>query len=144
VTIPRITILVSLLVLHFQLPGQSQVIFEIVELRKTILKAPLEFSTLAEEHPVELELPWPGGNRKSFLIVESPILEPGLVNKYADYKSYQIEAVNDPGTNGRLTLTPFGLNGLILSPEGMFIIRPLDPQNPIFHEIVLEHKKHKE
>ena len=143
-TIRRICILVLLLLLYVHLPGQTRVTFNIVELRKMILLAPLEFSALAEDHPVEIELPWPGENRKSFVIVESPILGPGLLHKYADYKSYQIKAVNDPGTNGRLTLTPYGLNGLILSPAGTFIIRPLDPQNPMLHEIVMQHKNRKE
>ena len=107
------------------------------QLAAMLSAAPPESSLAAKTNPLLLDLPMPGGGERTFRVVESPIMEKKFAAAYPDFKTYAVQAADDPAVTGRISWTPFGVNGVILSHEGMILIRPLDLLNPVLHEVSL-------
>ena len=83
---------------------------------KTALRtAPKEFSIEAKINPSIVTLPMPGGNFKSFKIVESPIMEPELATKFPDIKTYSGQGIEDPYTTVKIDWTGQGFHAMIFS-----------------------------
>lgn len=74
--------------------------------------------------PLIFSMPTPEGGLEDFKVVESPIMEPGLAEKFPELKTYTAQGVNDPTASGRLDVTPAGFHGYILSVRGTFLIDP--------------------
>ena len=99
--------------------------------------APMERTTRARSAPLLMELPMPDGTYKTFNIIESPIMSPDFAAQYPNFKTYMVQDVVNPAISGRISVTPYGYNAVILTPEGMIHARPVDINNPIQHEISL-------
>ncbi|MBK8503380.1 MAG: hypothetical protein IPL46_14890 [Saprospiraceae bacterium] len=99
--------------------------------------APLERSTKARSAPLQMNLPMPDGSEKTFDIVESPIMSPEFAAQYPTFKTYMVQDIANPTISGRISVTPYGYNAVILTPEGMIHARPVDITNPVQHEISL-------
>src|SRR5262245_40143053 len=65
-------------------------------MRGLLAKAPLEFTPLARQAPLPIELPRPDGTMALFTIVESPVMEPGLAAILPDVKTYMGQGVDNP------------------------------------------------
>ena len=83
-------------------------------------------------------LPMPDGTQTSYSIVESPIMEAALAEKYPDIKSYLVDGIDDPGAFGRVDMSPKGFRGMIYTSQGRVFIDP-DWQNPTIQRY-LSHK----
>lgn len=111
---------------------------DLADMRVTLATAPaFRSSEEASGSPLVMELPIPGGKLRSFRVVESPIMSPAFAALYPSFHTYAVEAVDDAVVTGRISLTPYGFNGVIFTQEGMVIIRPLDITNPVLHEVSL-------
>ena len=53
-------------------------------------------------NPVIVELPMPYGSTESFRIVETPMMEAGLANKYAEIKTYSGVSVDNPRNTSKV------------------------------------------
>ena len=89
-----------------------------------LARAPREFTQTMEQANVRVDLPLPEGGFGRFLILESPIMEPGLAAKFPQIKTYTVQGLDDPTATGRLDWTPAGFRGSILSSKGRFFIDP--------------------
>lgn len=95
---------------------------------------------LAQFAPVELKenkglivnLPLPNGE-ESFQLFYSPVVEPGLQEKYPNIRSYKGYGVEDPSKIVRMTVSPLGLKASILTKEGEIYIDPLVNGKTVVH-----------
>lgn len=102
-----------------QVQGERQIIPQIyrtVQLNQTKLAAklaaaPMEFTQAA---PVKFNIPMPDGTMASFNIVESPIMEPGLMAKFPTFKAYAGQGVTDRTATIRLDVTSHGFHAMII------------------------------
>jgi Metallo-peptidase family M12 len=98
----------------------------VAEIRNTLKAAPFEISTTVAKQQatsagISVTMPLPDGSNKSFVVVESPLMERGLAKQYADIKTYRIFGEE---ANGLITVAPSGVYGLIFDSTGNVVIAP--------------------
>ena len=86
-------------------------------------QAPLEFSSGASQ-ALQLSLPMPNGSMELFNVVESPIMEPGLAQRFPMIKTYAGHSVNNPAVTLRMDHTPRGFHAIIHTIGGTALIAP--------------------
>ena len=74
-------------------------------------------------------LPMPDGTQSSYTIVESPIMEAPLAEKYPEIKSCLINGIDDASASGRVDMSQKGFRGMIYTSQGRVLIDP-DWKNP--------------
>jgi hypothetical protein len=88
-------------------------------------QAPEEFTDAAGTSRAILSLPMPDGTFQRFYIEHSPIVEPGLMEKYPELgATYRAQGIDDPTATGRFDFLPSGFHALVLSASGTVIINP--------------------
>ncbi len=98
-------------------------------LKNYLTNAPHEDNIEAKNSTYILELPTPDGEMMAFSIVESPIFEPGLAEKYPNIKTYLGQGVKDKSASVRLDISPVGFHAMILSHKGAIFIDPYSQHN---------------
>ncbi len=101
--------------------------FDIVQLKKILENAPLEFTDAASninQLPV-LILPMPSGGEITYRMTESPIMEAALAAQMPDTKTYFGVSTDDHLSTMRLTVTGIGIYALLSTPLGMIAIEPM-------------------
>ena len=80
-----------------QLPNNYRTLNLDFEAMKSILEnAPMEFTAAAKSQPLVIALPMPDGRMENFEVVESPIMEQGLSDKFPEIKTYIVQGVDNP------------------------------------------------
>lgn len=74
---------------------------------------------------IRIALPMPDGGYTEFMVTESPVMEPGLSAKYPSIRTYAGQGIQDPHARLRFDVTPIGFHAQVLSPNGDFLIDPL-------------------
>ncbi|CAN5531932.1 zinc-dependent metalloprotease family protein [soil metagenome] len=92
-------------------------------IRAALLTAPMERTSA---QPLELILPMPDGTQQRFAIVESPVMAPGLSEKYPDIHTWSGQGITDPTATIRLDITQWGFHAMVLSALGSVFIDPLN------------------
>jgi hypothetical protein len=106
------------------------VTLDVVSLKQLLKQVPMEFTADAVSKPVILSIPMPDGSISRFSVVESPIQEPGLMNKFQDIKTYSGQGIDDRTATIKLDWTDFGFHAQILSPiNGSIYIDPYERGN---------------
>lgn len=85
-------------------------------LKQFLHSVPMEFSVMSNNNPSILSIPMPDGSINRFSIVESPIQEQALSNKFQDIKTYSGQGIDDRTATIKLDWTGFGFHAQILSP----------------------------
>ncbi|MBL7924996.1 MAG: proprotein convertase P-domain-containing protein [Bacteroidia bacterium] len=98
-------------------------------IKAVLSNAPREFTVLASASPVAMHLPLPDGRMAGFRMVESSVMDPALAAAYPGIKTYSGQGVDDPSSILKVSITPFGLHAMILSPSGSFFIDPWEQFN---------------
>ncbi|NND32444.1 MAG: hypothetical protein HKN76_07625, partial [Saprospiraceae bacterium] len=111
--------------------------FNINQLSFQLGQAPMEKTSAAQTAPLSFAIPLPDGKTENFNVVESPIMHPDFMTLHPDFKSYAVQSAVNPQVSGRISITPYGFNAVILSSEGVVHIRPLNLLSPIAHEVTL-------
>jgi hypothetical protein len=96
----------------------------IPEIRNILNTAPQEKNIQVKNSNVILSLPLPGGGFGRFKIVESPIMEKGLADKFPEIKTYMGQGIDDPYATVRFDLTPLGFHAMIMTASDMIFIDP--------------------
>jgi hypothetical protein len=103
-------------------------------MRGLLAQAPMEFTPEAFAQPLAIELPHPDGGFQTFLIVESPVMEPALQAQFPEIRTYVGQGVDDPAASVRLDLTPQGFHAQVLSPDhGSWYIDPYTRGDATLH-----------
>ena len=97
---------------------------DIAGLRSFAAGAPLERSASLSADSLTISLPHPSGGYQRFMLVESPIMEPGLAAKHPDIKTYRGKGIDDPAASLRMDVTPLGLHASVRSPAGGWYVDP--------------------
>ncbi|MCB0550571.1 MAG: zinc-dependent metalloprotease [Phaeodactylibacter sp.] len=86
--------------------------------------APEESSTRVGQSTYTLELPRPDGRMETFRLCESPVMAPGLAQKFPSIKTYLGKGVDNPTALARIDYTPHGFHAMVLAGEGTYFIDP--------------------
>lgn len=95
---------------------------DVAGMRRHLRAVPLES---ARRTPTILALPLPAGGFARFDVVESPILEPPLQERFPEIRTYRGQGIDDRTATVRLDLTPRGFHAMILSAQGTALIDPM-------------------
>ncbi len=88
-------------------------------------KAPLEFTSAAQNSEIILTLPMPNGTFGRFRIERSPVVEAGLVAKYPELgETFRGQGIDDPTATVRFDILPSGFHSMILSANGTVLVDP--------------------
>ena len=109
------------------------VMLNVGALKNILAHAPLEDTPEADNAPVILRLPTPEGRFARFRVVESPIMEKGLAEKFPEMKTYLGQGIDDPAATLRADWTEQGFHAQVLTPEGSFWIDPYTRGNLIVY-----------
>ena len=105
-------------------------------------KAPHERSGASN---VTIDLPLPDGGVGTFTLLKSPIMAPGLSQKYPNMQTYRVIDTQDSGNTGRLDMTSNGFSGMIQYKGELIYIDPVKGEDAFhsFYESDYEslHKK---
>lgn len=71
-----------------------------------------------------MSLPLPDGKFGRFRIVDSPVMEKGLADKFPDIRTFSGQGIDDPFATAKLDITPLGFHAMILSVSGSVFIDP--------------------
>jgi len=96
----------------------------IPEIKNVLNAAPQEKLTPVKNSNVIIYLPMPDGSYGKFRIVDSPVMEQGLADKYPDIKTYLGQGIDDPFASVRLDITPAGFHAMIMTVSNMVFIDP--------------------
>jgi hypothetical protein len=72
----------------------------------------------------QIQLPMPDGDLAWFQIIESPVMEDGLAQRYPDVKTYKVFGIDDEYASGRVDITARGFSGMLQTAEGRVFIDP--------------------
>ena len=96
-----------------------------VALESVLRAAPAEFSRAASSTPQTIHLPTPDGDFIAISIVDSPVMEAELAQRFPEIRTFSGRAVEDPSLDVRLDWTPQGFHASVLSPEGVWYVDPV-------------------
>lgn len=82
--------------------------------------------------------PLPDGRFAMVSVEESPIMEPRLAGMYPNIKTYVFHGSPGREISGRFVAPPDGFQALIMSPDGMVRLHPVDAQNGRFWIVYLD------
>lgn len=88
---------------------------DIAALQNILNAAPMRFSAASKAGNVILTLPLPDGSFEQFRIVEAPIMQAGLANKYPNMRTYAGQGIEDPTAYLRCDITHKGFRAMVLS-----------------------------
>jgi subtilisin-like proprotein convertase family protein len=83
--------------------------------KKQLIGAPVRGQFNGRSRHV-ITLPNSDGRLERFYVMETPIMEKGLADKFPMIKSYAAQGVDNPGSVARFSVTQFGLHNMTFSP----------------------------
>jgi hypothetical protein len=99
-------------------------------LSRLLATAPMEFTQATSLNPM-VDLPMPDGTLARFRFEESPVVEPGLAEKYPGLKTYRAQGIDDPTATSRFDFLPNGFHAIIFTPSGTALIDPYAKSNTL-------------
>jgi len=97
---------------------------DLTVLKNSLASAPLEASLAVRNSQTVIALPLPDGSIRHYRVVESPIMEKDLADKFPEIKTYQGQDIEEPAATVRFDLTPLGFHAMIIRPDGFVFIEP--------------------
>ena len=79
----------------------------------------------------EMLLPTADGGLELFEYWYSPVVAPGLQSKYPEIRTYKLVSIENPGRSGRLTVSPYGIDGLITGDGPETVIERLNSESSV-------------
>lgn len=94
------------------------------EIKNVLNSAPQEKLTSVKNSNTVLYIPLPDGTYGRFRIVNSPVMEQGLADKYPEINTYLGQGIDDPYASVRLDITPAGFHAMIMTASDMVFVDP--------------------
>lgn len=110
------------------------------QLKASLQSAPLELTGAARRRALQLDFPMPDGSMKTFAVVESPVMEPGLAARYPSIKTFKGTGIEDRSETIRFGYTDRGLHAAIQTRDGQIFIDPLATSQTKYYQIY--HTRH--
>ncbi len=66
-------------------------------------------------------------------MVESPVVEPGLLARFPELRTFAAQGLDDPHATARLNFSPRGMHVQVLSPHGAWYIDPFNAEGGVYH-----------
>ena len=88
-----------------------------------------------------ISLPIQEGSMQQFQVNYAPILSDDLAAKYPEINTYQIQGLTDPSLQGRMSLTPSGMEVFLPGKEKGIQIKPIKENPKIYRVIKGEEEK---
>lgn len=83
------------------------------EMVNYLRQAPMKLTAAAKNAPLLVELPMPDGTMAAFEVWESPVMEPGLAERFPAIKSYAGRGFNNPEMTTRFGVNHQGFHAII-------------------------------
>ncbi len=100
------------------------------DLKNELAKAPtFSFINQAKSTGVVLDIPLPYGGVESFRIVETPMMEEGLANRYPEIKTYTGISISNPLNTVKIDVGYMGFHALVFSTDGRYYVEPISKDN---------------
>ena len=93
-------------------------------LRAQLSGARMEGDRLAGTPEPTVQLPLPGGELRHYTVEESPVLGRNLSAQYPEIKTYRIKGKEAGIRQGRLLVSPYGIQAIIATARGWMYIEP--------------------
>ena len=90
-------------------------------LQAALQATPMEFTPEASA-PITVDMPMPDGGIKTFEVLESPVMAPGLAARYPSIKTYKGWNPDNPRESIRFGYGPKGFYGTLLTTRGAVYI----------------------
>jgi hypothetical protein len=94
------------------------------EIKNILIASPDEEKIQAKYSNTIISLPLPYGGFGRFRIVDSPVMEKGLADKYPEIRTFAGQGIDDPYATVRLDVTQFGFHAMIITLDNMIFIDP--------------------
>lgn len=107
------------------LPWARKVRTDTESLKFILSQAPHERLGMSDS---TIDLPLPDGGVATFILMNSPIMESGLMQKFPDMQTYRVVDKTQPQNTGRLDFTSRGFRGMFLYNGETVYIEPADDQ----------------
>jgi len=113
----------------------------LANVQSILATAPLEVDVVVRRSAPVVELRDPYGTPLLLRVLETQMLSPELAAQYPDFKTYSLLDPVSGVYRGQLFASRFGLQALVFSDAGTFVLRPVDRNNPTLHEAYLEEEE---
>lgn len=80
-----------------------------------------------------VKLPMPDGTYRDVRIAEASVFSQKMQARYPEIKTYVVSSVDECYVSGRLSVTPLGLNGLIITDDGDVFFEPVEGDTHIVY-----------
>ena len=84
------------------------------QLKSALQGAPVRGQFTGQSNVV-ISFPTAYGTMEKFRVMESPIMHPGLEEKFPMIKTYAAQGIDDPTSTMRFSITQFGVHSMVLS-----------------------------
>lgn len=111
-------------------------------LRAQLSGARMEGERSAGTPAPTVQLPIPGGELRHFIVEESPVLGRSLSAQYPEIRSYRIQGQDSDTRQGRLLVSPYGIQAIVATSKGWMYIEPSTDSNYKVYYGDSEHKVH--
>ena len=120
-------------VMQGEVTGKNKYLFDLdmTMLSGRFSNTPME--TDPESIPSLISLPDENGIIVDFNVWESPVISSEMARKYPDFKTYTLSGVKDKTIHGRIFISRFGLEGMIIRDGKMIKLEPQDKRNAVKH-----------
>ena len=108
------------------LPWARKVNTDIHSLKSRLSQAPHERLGISD---TTIDLPLPDGGVATFVLMTSPVMEPGLMQKFPDIQTYRVVDKTQPQNTGRLDFTSRGFRGMFRYNGDMVFVEPVEDQS---------------
>jgi hypothetical protein len=103
----------------------NHVTLDYTAVKQILATAPMEFSVASRNISAVIELPMPYGGFEKFRIMESPIMQSGLANKYKEIKTYTAQGIDHPTSYAKIDIGYNGFHAMVMSVDGRYFVDPV-------------------
>ncbi|MEM1214467.1 MAG: reprolysin-like metallopeptidase [Bacteroidota bacterium] len=121
---------------EYPLTTYESVRLSVTDFQTQLANSPNEKNQQLRKSSQQVTLPLPDGTARTFLAVESSVMQPELQARWPQIRTYKILDAQDDHFTGRLAVTPQGISGVYETATGVAYLEPYaadDNQNHLVY-----------